>query len=237
MFLSENRTMFVVMPLFDNKGMSPKEILQTKEEVRRILHTPNQTTFADVRGYVSLDPKGWPEKDGMYEFQYPANESAEPYYVAHRDIQLYDETLVTWGLNKVTQIFDMNAVQYRMVVLPDVFMVHLNHASIKGFSYWKRGFRNDKRNGMKIVTAASRWKNLPGMLTNAYYPPWLRLKAQDIIYCNANDDNYIYNRLIEIRSKLDAARSNVKSFKVYLFALLCLSIPLTMLLLKETFCC
>ena len=234
MFLSENRTMFIVMSLFGNEGMGPKDIPQTKEEVRKIMHTPNQTTFLEIYGYVSLDPKGWSEKNDMYDFKSLKREMTEPYYVAHRDVQMYDETYTTWGFNKVTQVFDMNATKYKMKVLPDLFMIHLNHASIKGFRYWRKGYKYDKRHNLKVGTSVERWRNLPGLITNAYYPPLFSPKAQDIVSCSANvAEDVVFAGL---QDRINSKRAKVKSFKAYLLFLVLILVPLTAVMLKGIFC-
>lgn len=215
MFMKEKKTMFIVIPLFGKKGLDPKKIPQTKEEVGKILNTPNQSTFLDMYGYVSLDAKGWTKKDKMYEFHLPDKEVVEPYYVAHRNVQLYDETYITWGFDKVTQIYDMKSVGYKMIVLPDLFMIHLNHSDLKGFKNWEKGYLRDERHNLKIGTSVNRWTNLPGLLTNSFYPQWLKSNEKRIPQCKNGGDK----RLAGLQIELEFTRNKVKSIKSF-FAIL-----------------
>lgn len=223
--------MFIVIPLFGEKGLEPDKIPQSKKEVEKILNTPNQSTFLDVYGYVSLNAKSWSSKDSIYEFELPKKEVVEPYYIAHRNVQLYDETYITWGFNKVTQILDMKAVGYTMKVLPDTFMIHLNHADIKGFTNWESGYMKDERHNLKIGTSVNRWQNLPGLLTNSYYPPWLKSEFLSTFSCiNPINDQ----KLADLRNELSLFDDRVRSLKVILVMLIVVLIGFILIIIRES---
>lgn len=209
--------MFSVMPLFGCKGITADKIPQTKQKVREILHDPNQTVFFDMYGYMSLDAKGWSNKSEMYQFELPEMEIIEPYYVAHRNVQLYDETYITWGFNKVTQIYDMKSVGYKIMILPDVYMVHLNHSDIKGFKNWDKGYVHDERHNLKIGTSVNRWMNFPGLLTNTHYPQWLKSNFMASEPCISPVGDH---RLSELNSEIKFVGNTIGTLKTMLIGFL-----------------
>lgn len=210
--------MFLVSIFFGNKGLDPKKIPQTKKELEKVLKTPNQTSFTtDIFGYRTFNISEWLESKEMYDFEYNISTSYEPYYVVRRNSQLYDETFVTWGYNKVTQIFDMNVVGYKMKILPDSYMIHLNHSDLKGFKYWFKGFKQDARNQMKVGTSINRWQNLPGLLTNTYFPPWLNRNATKITIC---EDYYSKDKLDMLENDIITIKQSIHTSKVIVISLM-----------------
>ena len=231
MFLNENRTMFLVFSFFGRQGLLPDKIPQRKAELERILINKTQDTFiTNIWGYEHYNFPHWLKMDWVYNFKYPESSQFEPYYVTHRSAQFYDETYVTWGFNKVTQIFDMNAVEYEMKVLPDVFMIHLNHSDIKGFKYWKGLYTFDGRHQLKVGTSTNRLKKLPGLLTNTYYPPWLRNITINLSCRYPNTE-----RLIALKDNIESTKSTVYMYKTFTAVLLCLLAGAIIVIFKNGF--
>lgn len=222
--------MFITFSFFGNKGLDPNNIPQSKAEIGKTLRDPNQDTFiTNIFGYELYNFTHWLENDAIYNFSYPVKAQFEPYYVTHRNAQLYDETYVTWGFNKLTQILDMNAVGYSMKVIPDVFMIHLNHGDIKGFKNWRNKYRYDERHHTKVGTSMNRIQKLPGMLINTYYPPWLKNNMKALL-C----ENYFGTQvLIQLREELVLARSTVSIFKTFLLVFLCILACLVTILITH----
>ena len=221
--------MFVVFSFFGNKGLLPDKIPQTKAELERILKNKTQNTFkTDIFGYELYDFEHWFKEKDIYNFEYPQEAQFEPYYVSHRNIQLYDETYVNWGFNKITQIFDMNAVGYDMKVLPDVFMIHLNHSDIKGFKYWKGRYKYNERHQLKVGTSMNRIQKLPGLLTNTYYPPWLR-NYTGKVSCKYSSTE----KLVALGNKIDSTRSTIRTYKFSIFTSMCIFIYLVITKTKK----
>lgn len=82
-------------------------------------------------------------------------------YIGHRNVQLYDGTFVSWGFDKVTQIYGMNPLDYKLNVLPDLYIIHLNHMDIKGYKDWFSGHLRDKRHNLKIGTSSEQVEERP----------------------------------------------------------------------------
>ena len=222
--------MFLVFSFFGRQGLLPDKIPQSKAELAKILSNKTQEAFTtDIWGYEHYNFTHWLKTDEIYNFTYPSKSQFEPYYVTHRNAQFYDETYVTWGFNKVTQIFDMNAVGYNMKVLPDVFMVHLNHSDIKGFKYWKGEYSYDRRHHLKVGTSTNRLQKLPGLLTNTYYPDWL-IDKSGLLSCNQQDR---LERIHDIATKVESAKSTVRMYKSLIIVLLCLLAGIIIVVFKN----
>lgn len=209
--------MFIVFSFFGLKGLDPDKIPQTKTDIGKILSNKSQTIFnTKIFGYDLYNFTHWLEMNDVYNFTYLEKAQFEPYYVAHRNIQFYDETYVTWGFNKLTQILDMNEVGYNMKVIPDLYMIHLNHSDIKGFKSWKFETK-DARHNMKVGTSMNRLQKLPGLLTNTYYPPWL----QGYTKVTVNISESGTQKLFRLNQKLKSSKSYVRALKTILvFALM-----------------
>ena len=221
--------MFLVFSVFGKQGLLPDKIPQSKAEIAKILSNETQDTFnTDIWGYELYNFTHWLKMDEIYNFTYSIKSQFEPYYVTHRNAQFYDETYVTWGFNKVTQIFDMNAVGYSMKVLPDVFMIHLNHSDIKGFKYWRTSYNFGGRHQLKIGTSTNRFQKLPGLLTNTYYPEWLRDKP-DKFYC----DYRSLEKLSSLKRDIKIAKSTVHMHKSLIIVLLCLLAGIIIVVFKN----
>lgn len=209
--------MFIVFSFFGLKGLDPDKIPQTKTDIGKILSNKSQTIFnTKIFGYDLYNFTHWLEMNYIYNFTYPIKKQFEPYYVAHRNIQFYDETYVTWGFNKLTQILDMNEVGYNMKVIPDLYMIHLNHSDIKGFKSWRHKYKYDARHHTKVGTSTNRLQKLPGLLINSYYPPWLDDDMKAFI-CPAYYGTQI---LADLRNELELAESFVSTLKSLLLFIL-----------------
>lgn len=222
--------MFLVSSFFGGKGLDPKKIPQTKAEIEKLLDDPEQTTLTTaVSGYKDYNLTKWLKSTEIYDFNYNVLSSYEPYYVAHRNIQYYDETYVTWGYNKVTQLFDMNTVGYKVKILPDAFMIHLNHNDIKGFKSWNKGFKKEQRHHMKVGTSTNRWLQLPGLLINSYFPPWAERNGSIVMPCEQSSAQ----RLAVVKDKLKSTKESIHVYKTFCVVLLGVLVGIVLFAIKK----
>lgn len=222
--------MFLVSSFFGNKGLDPKKIPQTKPEISKILTNSTQTTFISGKwGYRAYNLAQWLENNDIYEINYNLPLAYEPYYVCDRFVQLYDETFVTWGYDKVTQILDMNALGYKMKFLPDTFMIHLNHSDIKGFKSWSDKERPDDRSHLKVGTSVNRWSKLPGLLTNTYSPSWVK-GGKEFVLCN---DYFGMQKLTNLKDEIESTTHMLFMYKIFLYIFICVLFFLISVLVKR----
>ncbi|XP_074640118.1 beta-1,4-glucuronyltransferase 1-like [Tubulanus polymorphus] len=57
----------------------------------------------------------------------------EPFFIAHRNIPLYDERFMQYGYNRVSQICEMFIAEYHFAVLNHAFIIHMGHKLKHGF--------------------------------------------------------------------------------------------------------
>ncbi|XP_050672804.1 xylosyl- and glucuronyltransferase LARGE2s-like [Leptidea sinapis] len=78
------------------------------------------------RGHRATNYSRWAEATAPYEVEWQSY--YEPYLVVHRSIPKYDTRFSGFGWNKVSHSVELKAQGYRLVVLPDAFVVHTPHA-------------------------------------------------------------------------------------------------------------
>lgn len=214
--------MLVTIPFNAKDGVDPRKIPATKAEILA-LSTDENSPFQPKQetGYYQANIPKWKEAEGLYKPHLSEITFFEPYYLASRNIQFYDETFITWGLDKVTQVYDMRKLGYNLQILPETFMVHLSHNDIKNYRAWNIGFNNGPRYSIKIKTSLDRRKEIPGLLTNTYYPSWLKRT----IMCDKRDPERL-NTLKEEIAFLKGEVGNYKSLLSVLVVILIFSLIL-----------
>ena len=167
------------------------------------------------------------ESDNVYELNFSKQAFVEPYYLTNRSIQLYDETIITWGYDKGAQVYDMREVGYKLKVLPDAYMVHLSHNDIKGYKKWNTNLDNNSpRSRLKKGTADNRREVFPGLFTNTYYPEWL----EDSSFCLKEE----INRISALHDEIYLTKKAVAFYRTMLYVLMaCFAVVLLVVLHKK----
>ena len=163
----------------------------------------------------------WLKQNKIYDISVNKRKNFEPYYVAHRGIMLYDEIFNGCGFDKLLHMNGMRKLGYRLKVLPDVFIVHLNHNSLKNYSDWCKGFSKSPRAQMKISSFYSTTSNLRGFLTNSYHPPWIKNLTSKNLQVNPFTNSY----MVDLWLETEKTRNNVDFLRkclYFLLTLLCL---------------
>lgn len=168
--------MIITVPYSADEGFDPKNIPQTKQDLLAYEKEGSPALIPkNETGYYQLNIPKWKKSKKIYEITHLTEYSFfEPYYLTQRNIQLYDETFISWGNDKVTQIYDMRSAGYKLNVFPDTFMVHLSHNDLKNYKGWNTHFNSGPRHRIKVKTSIKRREVMPGLLTNTYYPQWLK---------------------------------------------------------------
>ncbi|CAK1542703.1 unnamed protein product [Leptosia nina] len=78
------------------------------------------------RGHRATNYTRWANASAPYEVEWQSD--YEPYLVVHRSVPKYDTRFSGFGWNKVSHSVELKAQGYRLVVLPDAFVVHTPHA-------------------------------------------------------------------------------------------------------------
>ena len=206
--------MLIASPFSGDAGLDPKKIPGTKAE---LIEYVNNNTAPGINpkkdnGYYLLNTKNWMKSRRLFELHLLDGAFYEPYYMTDRYTQLYDETFIGWGYDKVTQVFDVRRLGYKLKVMPDAYMVHLNHKDIKDYKDWNSGFKQTPRYNMKVGTSMSRREVIPGFLTNTFYPEWLKnTKA-----CPKRSSN----KLNTLYKKIDLLNASTIRYKNILYGLM-----------------
>lgn len=213
--MKEHRTLFVFPTLNATQGIGPERIPQTKEELADILAKPDPEQIIKIRSHLSYKPlkvMEWLKKTSIYNISLKPETIFEPYFVAHRDMQFYDEIFNSYGFNKLSQVYDMRNLEYKLKMLPDVFAVHIDHTSLNSTDWFKNYGRLSRYN-LKVGAFMARRKKLPGLLTNTYKPPLL-----------AHKSNFTYGKLNQCTREcwandfdIATARRNMKGIQCAFF--------------------
>ena len=175
--MSEPSSLFISPALDAAKDVGVERIPKSKAELVEILNKPYEERFIKEKPQASYRlqniPK-WKNMNGTFEIVLSKGKFIEPYFVTHRYTMFYDEIFNSYGRDKATQLETMVDIGFKMKVLPDTFIVHLSHESLKNFPNWFTGFKTDKRYELKGTTFKSFTKAFRGIYANAYYPPWLK---------------------------------------------------------------
>ena len=163
----------------------------------------------------------WLKKDKVYEVTLNKNKGFEPYFVTHRNAILYDEIFNGCGFDKVSQVHDMRAMGYKLKMLPDSFIVHLNHNDLNVSSSWCRNFARSIRYQMKTADSMQRHYKFPGLFANSYDVSWVGNGRCRGIQCN------------RLAASLKKSRGTVLALKFCFFTVLSVLIALVWTALKK----
>lgn len=192
MFLNNSKTLYVIPSLdgvsWANLSMMP----QNKTELAAILSKPKDEQIVKIREDISYRPleiTKWLDKSEIYDMKLLPNAHFEPYFVAHRNIQYYDEIFNSYGLNKLSHMYDLRNLNYKIKMLPDVFAIHIDHKNLNQTD-WSTGFKIHERYTIKAGAFVARHTNLPGLLTNEYIPSITRNNySMKYVYCPQKECN------------------------------------------------
>ena len=215
--MSEPKTLFFTTFFDAKKGVSLSDIPQNKSELISLWNRKGDKPILprDRGALRELNYQKWKGTNDIYEVY--TTSYFEPYPVAHRTAQFYDETYVTWGVDKVEQVRSMKKLGYKTKVLPDAFVIHLSHDDLaKDYKGWYDGLNDGPRTQMKLGTSDNRKKALPGLLANTYYPHWLRSISNKTNNTNVCGDTL---RAYMLHNSIDATKTSIIMLKKILYCL------------------
>lgn len=74
----------------------------------------------------------------LYELSSSEKAGQEPYYVMKKEYRvLYDEVFVGCGFDKLSQLYELSVAQYRMYLLSEGFLIHLDSNKLS-YSYRRK---------------------------------------------------------------------------------------------------
>jgi len=135
------RKKLLVVPAFETDTKIPLTDKQvslpaTKNELITAINAID-TTYKPFRNkwYVFHGPtnyKKWYETEEQYSVNYGVN--YEPYFVVHRSAHLPPlwEHFFGYGYNKISWVKELAMAGYKFDILPESFIVHINHSSHSG---------------------------------------------------------------------------------------------------------
>ena len=219
--------MLIAFAFDGGDGLDPKKIPETKLELVEYVRNKKTPTIRAKKdwGYRFLNGDTWMRSNKVYKLKLSKQAFVEPYYLANRNIQLYDETMITWGYDKVTQVYDIREVGYKLKVLPDAYMVHLSHNDIKGYNEWSTNLNvYSPRSRLKTGTAENRREVFPGLFTNAYYPEWLWDPCFSDKETKRNDI---------ILKKKQSIQSSIRFYRTMLYLLMACFVAVLLVVLRK----
>jgi len=119
----------LVVPAFETQRYKLHQFPTSKAEVVKRLDLGELFTFRYhdwAPGHEATNFLRWRSSTQPYTVRW--KEHFEPYIVVARGVVRYDTRFVGFGWNKVSHMLSLSALQYELVVLPDVFLIHLPHA-------------------------------------------------------------------------------------------------------------
>lgn len=216
LFLNNSRSLFIVPPFDAVPGVKASQIPQNKGQLKAIMNKPvkDRKVSNKLLTYENHNYSKWLEEDNIYELELPKEIIFEPYFVTHRKTLLYDEIFVGCGYDKVSYAQSMRALDYKLEMLPETFMVHLHHNDLKNYSNWCKKYHRRMRYQLKRNISNAFDRELRGLLVNDYYPQW----NDDVFSAKCPYDSSC--RGSNFQKKLIAVKNKVSYFKEFLYILL-----------------
>lgn len=202
-FLNETHSVFITPAIDAARGVGPEQIPQTKEKLVDAMKEQKSKRKFKEKLHTSYKPQNisyWLEQNDIYECKVEKNHIFEPYFVTHRNSIMYDEIFNGCMYDKLSYANNVRTLEFKLNMLPDAFIVHLDHSALKNYSNWCRGYSIGKRYLLKENSFNVFSKNLKGLIANRYYPPWLRngSTTEAGIYKNKN----VQKKIVEKRSMI-----------------------------------
>ncbi|KAF6033547.1 GYLTL1B [Bugula neritina] len=133
-----NRKLALVVPAFETQQYRPA-MPYDKVELKKYVDTGQIQIFRyDVwpAGHRPTNYSRWFNSSQPYEVSWEPN--YEPYIVVSRElVPKYDERFFGFGWNKVSHIMEVDAQGFKMVVVPNAFIVHSPHAPSLDISQYR----------------------------------------------------------------------------------------------------
>lgn len=226
--MNESGAVFIAPALDAVKRVKLNQIPRNKEELAKILNKPlKQRNIVEKfhKSYIPQHIPHWLEQNEVYNCNITAGEIFEPYFVAHRNIVLYDEVFNGCLYDKLSHVDNMRYLGFKLKMIPDAFIIHLSHADLKKYQNWCYGYKLDKRYALKKNFFDAVSKGFKGLLENRYYPPWLSGAPGSIqAKCSKVEEAYKLNSLTQ---KIEKARNQnqfMKALLVFFLALFAVAI-------------
>lgn len=124
----EKESKALVIPAFESQRYR-LEFPTTKADLLKKLDKEEIFTFRyDVwpQGHLPTNYTKWRSTTAMYTVKWERD--YEPYIVVKKGIPLFDQRFVGFGWNKVSHAILLDLLEYKFVVLPDAFIIHMPHA-------------------------------------------------------------------------------------------------------------
>lgn len=119
----------LVIPALESQRYKLNQFPTSKAEVVKRLDLGELFTFRQhdwAQGHEATNFVRWRTSTQPYSVRWKTN--YEPYVVVSKDVVRYDTRFVGFGWNKVSHMLALFAEKYELVVLPDVFIIHIPHA-------------------------------------------------------------------------------------------------------------
>jgi len=158
--------MALVIPAFEVKHnqfpATKRELVElTKSETAYQVHY-----YKGIHAHAPTDYNKWITSYSPYEVAYEY--SYEPYVVIRRDLcPLFDERFIGYGNDKSSHSYELAVAGFKLIVLPEPFIIHKNHPS--------PAWRADQGSG----DAWRRWAGFTRLMQFKYgktveVPQWLK---------------------------------------------------------------
>lgn len=145
-----NQTVVLVVPSFESKPEN--EIPQDKEQLLRLWRLEKLRPFYfDVcwkcQRPLLYDKWQFLSKSVNLDVAYFINwqDPWEPFYIAPKDVPLYDERFKQYGFNRISQVCETNIAGYHFGVLNNAFLVHKGYKYTENFHKTKEMENNRNR--------------------------------------------------------------------------------------------
>lgn len=222
------------MPAFDaENGVGLSKVPENKAELAEILRLPESKQIIKPKkpqSYLAQNVSYWLGQSEIYNSGVRPKDPFEPYFVAHRNIMFYDEIFNGCMFDKLSHMYNMRALGYKLKMVPDAFIVHLSHKALKHYHDWCSGYNTGPRYLMKKYSYEALAYRLKGFLRNEYYPPWLHngtINTSLYERCKCENNAESQKRLEFAKSRVALLRSAFKLFTLLLVVLLAAFMVLT----------
>ena len=193
------------------KGVTVDQIPQSKEELAKALSEPKEQRKILEKHHLSYKPQRishWLQQDEVYDSNVKYGEIFEPYFVAHRNLIFYDEIFNGCFYDKLSHVDNVKYLGFRLKILPDTFIIHLDHGDIKNYKNWCRGYEAGKRLKLKNCSFWTTTREFKGILENRYYPPWLS-NISNKIFTGCLDEKRVCG-ISALTHKLEKTKAQVR---------------------------